>query len=273
MQQRQAYLARLTFSFRSLPPNLPAAFDGVFPSPLIDALHAGRTSFTMERSTNIPRTRTSSVSTTSHSHGQNHERKKTTTRRGEGCATTTSAGRGTSSVDAGLVLLSAVLALSSLIAPAAARTIAYCSSVNTGSDYNSSLFSSWGCGFDGVYILMLRLEISQFQSHGLCYDNCNGDGYAFAIVQGTYCWCSNYVPGADVSVSECSDPCPGYPDDACGNTRENLYGYITLPRKPSGTKGAETTVSTTSTSPKTTTIQVGPITTLIIVWLLPSGIC
>lgn len=129
---------------------------------------------------------------------------------------------------------------------------------------------------------MLCTVISEFQSHGLCYDNCNTGTYAFAIVQGSYCWCSNYVPGTDESVSDCSQDCPGYPDDKCGDTQANLYGYMTLSNKPSGTKGAETTVSTTSTIPKTTSptipktstiIQVGPITTLFIVRLLPSCIC
>ncbi|KAI5856309.1 hypothetical protein BZA05DRAFT_441988 [Tricharina praecox] len=211
----------------------------------------------MERATNIPRTRSSSLSkSTSHSHGQNHERKKTARRMEECTATGSRTGRGRgrrSGLSAGLVLLSAVLALSNLIVPATARTIAYCSSVNTGSDYDS--------------------VISEFQSHGLCYDNCNTGTYAFAIVQGSYCWCSNYVPGTDESVSDCSQDCPGYPDDKCGDTQANLYGYMTLSNKPSGTKGAETTVSTTSTIPKTTSptipktstiIQVGPITTLFI---------
>lgn len=92
----------------------------------------------------------------------------------------------------------------------------------------------------------LCVDSSIYQSDGLCYDFCL-DEYAFAVVQGSECWCSNYVPGTTSSTSDCNTPCPGYPDDTCGG--DSLYGYMSLTLSPSGTKGAATTSSTsTSTS-------------------------
>ncbi|KAF7877253.1 hypothetical protein EAF04_000936 [Stromatinia cepivora] len=103
----------------------------------------------------------------------------------------------------------------------------YCSGLNTGA----------GSGNFSIY-----------QSDGLCHDFCVAE-YAFAIVQGEYCWCSNYVPGTTTSTSDCSAPCPGYPDDTCGG--RGTYGYMSLALSPSGTKGA--TTSSTSSVAKTTT--------------------
>jgi len=290
LQQKQhSHLARPASP--ATPSHHPsAAFDGVSPSPLLDPLHTARTILTMERLGKLPRPCSSSVATPSspHSYGQNHEREKTTRTMQQqklvevDTSAGASAGVGSGShFGVGLMLLSVLLVLSTLMAPAAARTIAYCSDVNTGSDYDSGLSRavrrSRCCG---SWADAPCLVINEFQSHGLCYDNCNAGSYAFAIVQGAYCWCSNYVPGVDVDGSECSEECPGYPDDSCGNTQKNLFGYMALARKPSGTKGAETTVSTTSTSPTNptnpntpTNSQAGPITTVIIVRLLPSCIC
>ncbi|RAL58844.1 hypothetical protein DID88_009153 [Monilinia fructigena] len=111
----------------------------------------------------------------------------------------------------------------------------YCSSLNTASgSANSSIY----------------------QSDGLCHDTCVDD-YAFAIVQGQDCWCSDYVPGITTSTSDCNNPCPGYPDDTCGG--DDTYGYIALTKSPSGTKGAasasstKTSTSTSSSSAKKTT--------------------
>ncbi|KAF5868154.1 putative er membrane protein [Botrytis fragariae] len=110
----------------------------------------------------------------------------------------------------------------------------YCSTLNTGSgSANSSIY----------------------QSDGLCYDFCL-DEYAFAVVQGSECWCSNYVPGTTSSTSDCDTPCPGYPDDTCGG--DSLYGYMSLTLSPSGTKGAATTSSTSTSSEKVTTSTSSP---------------
>ncbi|KAA8909770.1 hypothetical protein FN846DRAFT_888787 [Sphaerosporella brunnea] len=137
----------------------------------------------------------------------------------------------------------AALALSSWVTPVAARDMQYCSSSNTG---------------DGVNYMS-----SLYQSDGLCYDHC-GD-YAFAVVQGSGCWCSNYAPGATTDTGDCNEACPGYPTDTCGNTSNKLYGYMAIVgNQPSGTKDAST-VSTTSIKPKTSTVtEPGPTTTLII---------
>ncbi|KAI9640045.1 Cell wall integrity and stress response component 4 [Ciborinia camelliae] len=103
-------------------------------------------------------------------------------------------------------------------------TMEYCSSLNTGSgDGNSSIY----------------------QSDGLCYNTCVAD-YAFAIVQGQYCWCSNYVPGTTTSISDCNTSCPGYPSDTCGG--DGTYGYISLTLSPSGTKTASATTASSSSS-------------------------
>ncbi|PQE31575.1 cell wall integrity and stress response component protein [Rutstroemia sp. NJR-2017a WRK4] len=99
----------------------------------------------------------------------------------------------------------------------------YCSSLNTAStNANSSIY----------------------QSDGLCYNFCV-DSYAFAVVQGSDCWCSNYVPGPTTSTDDCANPCPGYPTDTCGG--DNTYGYIPLRLSPSGTKGAATTAAASTT--------------------------
>ena len=72
--------------------------------------------------------------------------------------------------------------------------------------------------------------------------------YAYAIVQDSLCWCSNYTPGAKkVSTDECSNQCPGYPDDLCGG--DNLYGYIKLDKSAVGTMTVDGT-GVTATSDK-----------------------
>lgn len=95
--------------------------------------------------------------------------------------------------------------------------------------------------------LFFSIDSSIYQSDGLCYDTCIDD-YAFAIVQGQDCWCSDYVPGTTTSTSDCNNPCPGYPDDSCGG--DDTFGYMALTKSPSGTKGA-TSASSTSTSTST----------------------
>ncbi|GLA59195.1 hypothetical protein AtubIFM54640_009928 [Aspergillus tubingensis] len=110
-----------------------------------------------------------------------------------------------------------------------ASSLTYCSSVNTGSSQAANE--------------------STYQSNGLCEDHCSN--YAFGILQGYDCWCSNIVPNeaTNVNTSQCSQDCPGYPDDSCGSTSKGLYGYVEIVgHQPSGTA----TVSTTSTSSTST---------------------
>ncbi|QLL30352.1 hypothetical protein HG536_0A01690 [Torulaspora globosa] len=81
----------------------------------------------------------------------------------------------------------------------------YCSSQNTGSGDGSSWL---------------------YQSNGWCSDHCAGSQYA--IIQGANCWCSESAPGSVVSLSDCSDPCIGYPAERCGNKDAGLFQYLYL---------------------------------------------
>lgn len=94
---------------------------------------------------------------------------------------------------------------------------------------------------------------NSFMSNGVCQDHCK-ESYVFAVIQGQSCWCSDYIPADQVSNSECSDPCPGYPYETCGSSDQGLYGYFNLGGTPSGTAGgsshsASSSPSRTSTSP------------------------
>ncbi|KAI1936397.1 Cell wall integrity and stress response component 4 [Ophidiomyces ophidiicola] len=111
----------------------------------------------------------------------------------------------------------------------------YCASLNTGST------------FEAVYSL--------YQSYGACRDTCVSK-YAFGVVQGRYCWCSDAAPGDTTDVKSCNENCPGYPKDKCGSTNNKLFGYIQLDKKPSTTIGG----STTTTSSVSTSGSLGPST-------------
>ncbi|EYE98413.1 uncharacterized protein EURHEDRAFT_399710 [Aspergillus ruber CBS 135680] len=119
----------------------------------------------------------------------------------------------------------------------AENSVKYCSSVNTGSDNDANT--------------------DTFQSVGACTSTCTSD-YAFGILQGKNCWCSNVAPNkaTNVNVSECNDGCPGYPSDNCGNVEEGLYGYIVLmdhmPSSTASASGASSTGTSTGTSTETT---------------------
>ncbi|CRG87704.1 Cell wall integrity and stress response component 4 [Talaromyces islandicus] len=116
--------------------------------------------------------------------------------------------------------------------PAVAMTIEYCSKENTAASDT--------------------LGTSIFQSNGRCETQCNAD-YAFAVVQYKSCWCTNYIPASQTSVGDCDSPCPGYPDDLCGNADKGLYGYIEMSNvQPSGTSGAAGSTSSTTSSGSST---------------------
>lgn len=87
-------------------------------------------------------------------------------------------------------------------------------------------------------------------SDGLCHNTCDGKS-AFAIVQGSKCWCSDYVPddSTQTDTSDCNQSCPGFPDDTCGG--DGVWGYIALDKEPSGTKGSGDATSTAATSATT----------------------
>ena len=84
----------------------------------------------------------------------------------------------------------------------------------------------------------IDLVYSQFQSTGLCGDHCQGS-FAYAVVQGNECWCSNYTPADQEDTYSCNTDCPGTGDEWCGNTQEGLFGYFLLPAgHPLGTAGS-----------------------------------
>ena len=89
-----------------------------------------------------------------------------------------------------------------------------------------------------------------YQSAGRCFDSCKAQ-YAFAVVQGKSCWCSDYEPADTTSLGSCSSPCPGYPFEQCGSG-EN-FGYIALGKAPSGTIGANQDQAPTSSPPEVST--------------------
>ncbi|CAD0041358.1 unnamed protein product [Aureobasidium pullulans] len=100
----------------------------------------------------------------------------------------------------------------------------------------------------------LHIVTNIYQSNGACQQECAAS-YAFAIVQYQQCWCSNYAPADQLDVSECSQPCPGYPDESCGDKDNGLYGYIKLNLSPSGTQGSASSSSATSSAAPSSTEQ------------------
>lgn len=93
---------------------------------------------------------------------------------------------------------------------------------------------------------------SIYQSLGNCQSLCKAQ-YAFAVVQGDNCWCSNFAPGDQLPIGNCNSKCPGYPYEYCGSTDNNLFGYLALSLSPSGTLGPS---SPTMTSPSKITTPV-----------------
>ncbi|KAF9691525.1 hypothetical protein EKO04_010400 [Ascochyta lentis] len=92
-----------------------------------------------------------------------------------------------------------------------------------------------------------------YQSNGKCSDHCNSAGtYAFAVIQYTNCWCSNYIPSTTTDISSCQKDCPGYPDEKCGDKDADLYIYIKLSGQPSGTAGGGSQPSSTDATDSST---------------------
>jgi len=133
-----------------------------------------------------------------------------------------------------------------------------CSSQNTGSGLalgtnmgHSLMHVSVNIANGGHHVVSNNI----YQSNGRCKTTCQAE-YAFAIVQFTSCWCSNYAPADTVPVSSCGVQCPGYPPEKCGDQPTGLFGYIALDKNPSGTIGAATSSSTSSTSTSSTPVTV-----------------
>jgi hypothetical protein len=134
-----------------------------------------------------------------------------------------------------------------------ALNIGYCSTQNTGGGAVAGGFFLRQIAYFSLKSLLPDTSI--YQSNGRCHDKCN-PSYAFAIVQGQNCWCSNYIPAVQQSTGKCNSPCPGYPSDLCGNEAQALFGYIALDSKPSGTAGSTSGTSAVSTTNSPTSVSI-----------------
>ncbi|KAJ6070518.1 hypothetical protein N7467_011837 [Penicillium canescens] len=125
-----------------------------------------------------------------------------------------------------------------LLAPfvSASSNLAYCASDNTGSSFSS--------------------VTSTFQSNGACLSTCAN--YAFGIIQGKKCWCSNVAPStsSQTDTSDCDTSCPGYPDDSCGSASKGVFAYVSVSgNSVTSTAGGSSSTSSTSSSSSSTTSQ------------------
>ncbi|UPX21138.1 uncharacterized protein EKO05_0011338 [Ascochyta rabiei] len=115
----------------------------------------------------------------------------------------------------------------------------------------SALVTAQGTGFTQSYCSSQNTATDDaffwtYQSNGKCSDHCNSAGtYAFAVIQFTNCWCSNYIPSTTTDITSCQKDCPGYPDEKCGDKDADLYIYIKLSGQPSGTAGGGSQPSST----------------------------
>ncbi|KAL7900585.1 hypothetical protein HDV63DRAFT_286758 [Trichoderma sp. SZMC 28014] len=97
------------------------------------------------------------------------------------------------------------------------------------------------------------LNVSIYQSNGLCGGFCTRKNYAFSITQQNSCWCSNYYPdkASVVDTNKCNVPCPAWQPEDCGGP--GLFGYILLNEvAPSGTSTAPASSTTAPSSTSTT---------------------
>lgn len=133
-----------------------------------------------------------------------------------------------------------------------ALTQALCSSQNTGSGFAQ-----------GMDMTVAFMQVSgtvanggdhavtdPYMTNGLCKTTCQAQ-YAFAVVQYTTCWCSNYAPADTTSVGSCNAKCPGYGFEQCGDQQAGLFGYVALGKSPLGTKGAAATSSSSASTSST----------------------
>jgi len=125
-------------------------------------------------------------------------------------------------------------------------TQSYCSSLNTGSDDD---VCKWHVNpvFHAPHLT--SLDTWPYQSNGNCTNHCKEEGtYAFAVLKYTDCWCSNYAPGETADISDCQKDCPGFPAEKCGDKDNNLFMYIQMDGKVSGTIGGSEPTSSAEPS-------------------------
>jgi len=95
--------------------------------------------------------------------------------------------------------------------------------------------------------LFTKAYYNLYMSTGNCTNNCDGQ-YAFGVLQGFYCWCSNIQPADVLDTSQCSDKCPGYGKETCGNVQSKLFNYFSLGPTPTATEGPITSSTSSSVS-------------------------
>ncbi|KAF1353813.1 hypothetical protein BDV97DRAFT_396622 [Delphinella strobiligena] len=140
-----------------------------------------------------------------------------------------------------MLFKSLLLAAGLQVAAAEYLEQSYCSTKNTGSDYNA-VTNIWG-------------------SLGSCHNNCNTTEatYKWAVVQYQKCWCTNDTPSDTIDVSKCDDSCPGYPYENCGSAANDYFGYVSVERyavqslPASVSLAAQTNASSTSYAKETST--------------------
>ncbi|KAF8424778.1 hypothetical protein BGX38DRAFT_1237580 [Terfezia claveryi] len=108
----------------------------------------------------------------------------------------------------------------------------YCSSQNTGTDH--------------------YIGSNQWQSLGFCKDKCVL--YAFGVVKGFECWCSDYAPNPSEARTDCVT-CPQFDLEKCGNSKTGAYGYIDTGTRPKSTADASDGPSSTTMSSSTLTVS------------------
>jgi len=130
-----------------------------------------------------------------------------------------------------MIFITNFLIIFGYLIPKIFASLSICSSQNTGST---------GSSYYDLY-----------QSNGWCENKCNG--FAFGIVQGSNCWCSNVQPGDTTNINDCNEDCPGFPSDKCGNKEKGLFGYIQLGTASSTDDGESSSTSSTSISSTSST--------------------
>jgi len=93
---------------------------------------------------------------------------------------------------------------------------------------------------------------NQWQSLGLCKDKCVL--YAFGVVKGFECWCSDYAPNPSKARTDCVT-CPQFDLEKCGNSKTGTYGYIDTGTRPKGTAVDASDVPSSTTTSSTLTVS------------------
>ncbi|OTA95208.1 hypothetical protein M434DRAFT_69779 [Hypoxylon sp. CO27-5] len=110
---------------------------------------------------------------------------------------------------------------------------------------------------------MKKLNTDNFNSQGACAGFCRKNGYVAGASNSYDCWCGDEYPNkADlVDDDQCTEPCPGYGDDACGgldtytvyNTGKRVsVGEASEPGSSSSSSAGASKTSSASNAPAST---------------------